>query len=93
MRFNPLNPLWALGFLVLVAHPATAAETPQIEVEELVLSNGMTWLLYESHDSPTVFAGWIAHVGSAALDNEEAYLIQKMMRGLGLVYVEHQARL
>ncbi len=35
----------------------------------------------------------IASVGSAALDNEEAYLIQKFMRGLGLVYVEHQARL
>jgi formate dehydrogenase major subunit len=35
----------------------------------------------------------IAHVGSAALDNEEAYLLQKFMRGLGLVYVEHQARL
>lgn len=35
----------------------------------------------------------IASVGSAALDNEEAYLIQKFMRGLGLVYIEHQARL
>ncbi len=35
----------------------------------------------------------MAHVGSAALDNEEAYLLQKLMRGLGLVYVEHQARL
>ena len=35
----------------------------------------------------------IAHVGSAALDNEECYLIQQMMRGLGLVYIEHQARI
>ncbi len=35
----------------------------------------------------------IASVGSAALDNEEAYLLQKFMRGLGLVYIEHQARL
>ncbi len=35
----------------------------------------------------------IASVGSAALDNEETYLIQKFMRGLGLVYIEHQARL
>lgn len=35
----------------------------------------------------------IAHVGSAALDNEECYLIQKLMRALGLVYIEHQARL
>lgn len=35
----------------------------------------------------------IAHVGSAALDNEECYILQKWVRSLGLVYVEHQARI
>ena len=35
----------------------------------------------------------IAHVGSAALDNEECYLLQKLLRGLGLVAIEHQARI
>jgi formate dehydrogenase major subunit len=35
----------------------------------------------------------IAEVGSAALDNEECWLIQAMMRSLGLVYIEHQARI
>jgi formate dehydrogenase major subunit len=35
----------------------------------------------------------IAHLGSAALDNEECWLIQAMMRSLGLVYIEHQARI
>lgn len=35
----------------------------------------------------------IAHVGSAALDNEECYLLQKLLRSWGLVYIEHQARL
>jgi formate dehydrogenase major subunit len=35
----------------------------------------------------------IAHVGSAALDNEECWPIQAMMRALGLVYIEHQARI
>jgi len=35
----------------------------------------------------------IAHVGSAALDNEECYILQKWMRSLGLVYIEHQARI
>ena len=35
----------------------------------------------------------IAHVGSAALDNEECWLLQAMMRALGLVYIEHQARI
>ena len=35
----------------------------------------------------------IAHIGSAALDNEECYLLQKMIRSWGLVYIEHQARI
>ena len=35
----------------------------------------------------------IAGLGGSALDNEEAYLLVKLMRALGLVYVEHQARL
>jgi len=64
MRFKPLNPLWSLGIAGLLALPAAAAEAPQIVVEEVVLDNGMTWLLYEQHDSPTVTAGWTALVGS-----------------------------
>jgi formate dehydrogenase major subunit len=35
----------------------------------------------------------MASVGSAALDNEECYLLQKWLRALGLVYIEHQARI
>jgi formate dehydrogenase major subunit len=35
----------------------------------------------------------MASLGSAALDNEECYLYQKFLRSLGLVYVEHQARI
>jgi len=35
----------------------------------------------------------LASVGSAALDNEECYLFQKWLRSLGLVAIEHQARI
>ncbi len=35
----------------------------------------------------------IAHIGSAAMDNEECYLIQKLVRSWGLVWIEHQARI
>lgn len=35
----------------------------------------------------------IASLGGAALDNEECYLISKVMRSLGVVYLEHQARI
>ena len=35
----------------------------------------------------------IASVGSAAMDNEECYVYQKWLRSLGLVAIEHQARI
>ena len=35
----------------------------------------------------------IASVGSAAMDNEECWIYQAFVRALGLVYVEHQARI
>jgi predicted Zn-dependent peptidase len=48
----------------LLAVAVSAAERPQIKVDEVVLPNGMRFLLYEQHDSPTIAAGWTAHVGS-----------------------------
>lgn len=35
----------------------------------------------------------IASIGSAALDNEECWIYQAMLRALGIVYIEHQARI
>lgn len=35
----------------------------------------------------------IAWVGSATVANEDAYLIVKSMRALGLIYIDHQARI
>ncbi len=35
----------------------------------------------------------IASVGSAALDNEECWLYGKFLRSLGIMYIEHQARI
>jgi formate dehydrogenase major subunit len=35
----------------------------------------------------------IASLGGASLDNEECYLLVKAARALGIVYLEHQARL
>ena len=50
--------------LALCAVSVGAAEKPQINVTELTLGNGMRWLLFERHESPTVNAGWVARVGS-----------------------------
>jgi formate dehydrogenase major subunit len=35
----------------------------------------------------------IAHLGGATLDNEENYLIKKLLSSLGVVQVENQARI
>jgi len=35
----------------------------------------------------------LASVGSAAMDNEECWVYQTFLRALGLVYIEHQARI
>lgn len=35
----------------------------------------------------------IANFGGAALDNEECYLLSKVTRALGLINIEHQARI
>lgn len=35
----------------------------------------------------------IAHLGSASIDNEENYLMHKLMRALGVIYIDHHARL
>jgi len=35
----------------------------------------------------------IANIGSACIDNEEAYLLTKLFRATGMVYLEHHARI
>ena len=35
----------------------------------------------------------LASIGGAAINNEECYLVAKLTRALGIVYLEHQARL
>ena len=66
MRSTNLNVVRgaAAALALLALRPALAADKPQITVEEFTLSNGMRWLLYENHNSPTIAAGWTAHVGS-----------------------------
>jgi formate dehydrogenase major subunit len=54
------------------------------------------WIKEDDYDGTKAVANRveaIASFGGAALDNEECYLLVKMLRALGLVYVEHQARI
>ena len=49
--------------------------------------------LIESVWTPVNRCSAIASLGGAAHDNEECYLLIKLLRALGLVYIEHQARI
>ena len=61
---RPCATACALLCSIFFSGPAFAADKAGIAVEEFTLPNGMRWLLFERHDSPTVSAGWVAHVGS-----------------------------
>lgn len=83
---------WALDEIakkVKKTRDASFLATSRIKVKEKV-GNAEVEKEIEAEVNRTM---GIASVGSAALDNEECYLYQKFLRGLGLVYIEHQARI
>ncbi len=55
--------------------------------ERIVRDRAATW---EAETNRTMAIG---NLGGATLDNEENYLIKKLMTGLGIVQVENQARI
>jgi formate dehydrogenase major subunit len=57
------------------------------------LENTTTEELIDGVPTPVNRCRGIANLGGAAHDTEECYLLIKLMRALGLVYVEHQARI
>jgi formate dehydrogenase major subunit len=67
----------AIARLIKDTRDATFVETEEINGKKVIASR----------------TEGIAHLGGAALDNEECQLASKFARGLGLVYVEHQARI
>ncbi len=52
-----------------------------------------TWVKTDQNGFTVNRTEGIASLGGAALNNEECYLLVKLMRALGLVYIEHQARI
>jgi len=72
----------ALVMVVLLGGLTATAQDAKVPVQEVFLDNGMKLLMVERHESPTVSAGWTAHVGSV---NEEvgatgiAHLFEHMM--------------
>jgi predicted Zn-dependent peptidase len=72
----------AIAAILLLAGLSATADEAKVPVTEVFLDNGMKVLMVQRDDSPTVSAGWVAHVGSV---NEQvgltgiAHLFEHMM--------------
>ena len=65
----------------------------QMIAERLVRTRAETWQEKTDTGTPANRTLAIANLGGATLDNEENYLIKKLLYGLGIVQVENQARI
>jgi formate dehydrogenase major subunit len=61
--------------------------------ERIVDTRAASWEAETPEGAPANRTMAIGNLGGATLDNEENYLIKKLMTGLGIVQVENQARI
>jgi formate dehydrogenase major subunit len=61
--------------------------------ERIKTTRDKTFIETNKDGLPVMRTEGVAHLGSACIDNEECYLVTKLMRGLGVVYLEHHARI
>jgi formate dehydrogenase major subunit len=61
--------------------------------DRVIATRRETWQAEDDDGNPTRRTLGIANLGGATLDNEENYLIKKLMTALGVVQVENQARI
>jgi formate dehydrogenase major subunit len=62
-------------------------------VDRILETRDATWEHETPAGSPARRTMGIANLGGATLDNEENYLMKKLLTGLGVVQVENQARI
>src|SRR3954468_24073456 len=61
--------------------------------DRIIKTRAETWEETDVDGNPTRRTLGLANLGGATLDNEENYLIKKLMTALGVVTVENQARI
>jgi formate dehydrogenase major subunit len=61
--------------------------------ERIIKTRAESWEWKTEDGNPANRTMAIGNLGGATLDNEENYLIKKLMTGLGIVQVENQARI
>ena len=69
------------------------AEAMEMIADRIVATRNETWQAADEQGAATRRTLGIANLGGATLDNEENYLIKKLMTALGVVQVENQARI
>jgi formate dehydrogenase major subunit len=62
-------------------------------VDRILTTRDSTWEAETPAGDPARRTMGIANLGGATLDNEENYLIKKLLSALGVVQVENQARI
>ncbi len=62
-------------------------------VDRILRTRERTWQEQTPEGKPAKRTMGIANLGGATLDNEENYLIKKLLTALGVVQVENQARI
>jgi formate dehydrogenase major subunit len=68
-------------------------EAMEMIAERIIRTRAETWEWETEDGNPANRTMAIGNLGGATLDNEENYLIKKLMTGLGIVQVENQARI
>jgi formate dehydrogenase major subunit len=69
------------------------AQAMDMIVDRIVSTREETWQEETPEGHPAKRTMGIANLGGATLDNEENYLIKKLLTALGIVQVENQARI
>jgi formate dehydrogenase major subunit len=68
-------------------------EAMELIAERVITTRAETWQAQTDEGNPANRTMAIGNLGGATLDNEENYLIKKLMTALGVVQVENQARI
>jgi formate dehydrogenase major subunit len=68
-------------------------EAMEMIADRIIETRAATWESETEEGNPANRTMAIGNLGGATLDNEENYLIKKLMTGLGIVQVENQARI
>jgi len=68
-------------------------EAMDMIADRVLRTREATWEEVTPEGNPARRTMGIANLGGATLDNEENYLIKKLLTGLGIVQVENQARI